>query len=57
MENRLPGCYLLIILGEPLCGNHKERILQKVAKGKIPKLISFAKSSSKCRKKLIIYLN
>ncbi|RWS16500.1 Microtubule-associated protein futsch-like protein, partial [Dinothrombium tinctorium] len=30
---RLIGCYLLIVLGEPLCEDHKERILQKVAKG------------------------
>lgn len=30
----LPGCYLLVILGEPMCDNHKGKILQRVAKGK-----------------------
>jgi hypothetical protein len=32
-EPMLPGCYLLIILAEPICEDHKEKILQKVAKG------------------------
>ena len=35
MENEsvLTGCYLLIVLSEPICEDHKEKILQRVAKG------------------------
>uniref|UniRef100_T1K168 Microtubule-associated protein futsch n=1 Tax=Tetranychus urticae TaxID=32264 RepID=T1K168_TETUR len=40
----LPGCYLLVILGEPLCENHKEKILQRVAKG----LLSWNTEETQC---------
>lgn len=33
-QDRLHGCYLLIVLSQPLSDDHKERIVQKVAKGK-----------------------
>ena len=32
-ETGLTGCYLLIVLAEPICESHKEKILQRVAKG------------------------
>lgn len=32
----LTGCYLLIVVGEPHCNEHKDIILQRVAKGERP---------------------
>lgn len=32
-EPTLTGCYLLIVLSEPLCEDHKEKIIQRIAKG------------------------
>ncbi|XP_053214767.1 LOW QUALITY PROTEIN: microtubule-associated protein futsch-like [Panonychus citri] len=40
----LPGCYLLVILGEPMCDNHKGKILQRVAKG----LLSWNIETTQC---------
>ncbi|KAJ3665948.1 hypothetical protein Zmor_001411 [Zophobas morio] len=35
----LTGCYLLIVIGEPHCNEHKDIILQRVAKGERPLLL------------------
>ncbi|XP_074598211.1 uncharacterized protein LOC141852938 [Brevipalpus obovatus] len=38
------GCYLLIVLGRPINNNHREQILQKVAKG----LLSWDTQATQC---------
>ncbi|GJQ80142.1 futsch [Trypoxylus dichotomus] len=36
----LTGCYLLIVIGEPHSQEHKNIVLQRIAKGKLPRYIT-----------------
>lgn len=45
-SSQLPGCYMLIILGEPLYENHIEKIIDKVARGEFTFFFFFISSNA-----------